>query len=76
MYYPYSNMTCKIPTDYILNFDSNYTLDEKSDFYYNIKKKFTSNYIDYIADREFEEVFVNGKNSSEKYFYIGEELFN
>ena len=76
LYYPYSNTTCKIPTEYIFNFDSNYTLDEKSDFYYNIKKKFSSNYIDYIGDKELEEVYVNGKNSSEQYFYIDEELFN
>ena len=76
LYYPYSNMTCKIPTEYIFNFASNYTLDEKSDFYYTIKKKFSSNYIDYIGDTEFEEVFVNGKNSSEQYFYINKELFN
>ena len=75
-YYPYSNTSGKIPTEYLYNLDTTFTMDEKSDFYYNIKKTFTSNYIDYIGDREFEEVFVNGKNSSEQYFYVNEELFN
>ena len=75
-YFPYSNSSGKIATEYIFNLNSNYTINEKSDFYYNIKKIFTSNYLDYIGEKDFEEVFVNGKNSSEQYFYINEEIFN
>ena len=75
-YYPHSTSTGKIPTEYIFNWDTNYSIDEKKEFNYNIKKTFTSNYMDHIGDTEFEEVFVNGKNSSEQYFYINEELFN
>ena len=75
-YFPHSTSTGKIPTEYIFNRDSNYTINEKKDFYYNIKKTFTSNYIDYIGDTEFEEVFINGKNSSGQYFYVDEEIFN
>ena len=76
LYYPNSNNTVKIPIEYIFNSDSNYTLDEKSDFYYTVKKTFSSNYKDYIGNRELEEVFVNGKNSSGQNFYINGELFN
>ena len=75
-YFPHSTSTGKIPTEYIFNRDSNYTINEKKDFYYNIKKTFTSNYIDYIGDTEFEEVYLNGKNSSGQYFYVDEEIFN
>ena len=69
-------MTCKIPTEYIFNFNSNYTLDEKSDFYYNIKKNLHQIILIILVIGNLKKFFVNGKNSSEQYFYIGEELFN
>ena len=75
-YFPHSTSTGKIPTEYIFNLNSTFKLDEKTDFYYNIKKKFSSNYIDNIGDSKYGEVFVNGKNSSGQDFYIGGENFN
>ena len=75
-YYPYSTSSDKVSSEYIFNWNSNYAVDEKEDFYNVIKKIFSSNYNDYITDIEFEEVFVNGKNSSEQFFYQNGELFN
>ena len=75
-YYPNSYSTGKISSEYIFRWDSNYAVDEKQDFYNIIEKTFTSNYIEYIGDIEFEEIFVNGKNSSTQYFYRDGELFN
>ena len=75
-YFPHSTSTGKIPTEYIFNLNTIFKLDEKTNFYYNIKNKFSSNYIDYIRNSESDEVFVNGKNSSGQYFYINGEKFH
>ena len=68
-YYPFLTTTGKIPTEYIFGWDLDYKLEEKVNFYYHIKKIFSSNYIDYIGDTITDEIYVNGKNSSGQYFY-------
>ena len=75
-YFPHSTSTGKIPTEYIFNLNTTFKLDEKTDFYYYIKKKFSSNYIDYIGESVYDEVFVNGKNSSGQEFDIDGEKFH
>ena len=69
-YFPESIGSPKIPTEYIYDRDTNYKLNEKIDFN-NIKKIFSSNYIDYMGESLFDEVYVNGKNSSGQYFFKG-----
>ena len=75
-FFPLSTGTSKIPTEYIFNWNFSFYLNEKINFYYNIKKYFSSNYINYIGQNIFNEIFVNGKNSSEQYFYINKIAFN
>ena len=75
-FFPLSIGSSKIPTQYIFDWNFNFFLNEKVNFYYNIKKYFTSNYINYIGKNIFDEIFINGKNSSEQYFIVDGISFN
>ena len=66
----------KTITDYIYSWKLNYNLDEKSYFYDETKKIFSSSYIDYMNNSTDGEIYINGKNSSEQYFYIKGEKYN
>ena len=60
----------------IFKWDLNFNLEEKDYFYNNIRNIFSSNYIDKIGDSIFDEVYVNGENSSEQYFYLNGKKLN
>ena len=65
----------KTITDYIYNWKLKYNLDEKSYFYDETKKIFSSNYIDYMNNSIDDEIYINGKNSSEQYFFMKGKKF-
>jgi len=70
-YFPNGPDNPKTITENIFNWDLGYNLDEKSNFYNNIKNILTSNYIDYIGNNSDQyEVYVNGKDSSMQYFFL------
>ena len=76
-YFPQSTSSGKIPVEYVFNWMEAYKLKEKRLFKNNINKIFSSNYNKYIINNSmYDEVYVNGKNSSEQYFYINGEKFN
>ena len=59
-FFPMSTTTSKIPTQYIFDWNFSFYLDEKVNFYYNIKNFFSSNYINNIGDNMNEEIYING----------------
>ena len=74
-YFPQGTISPKTSTENIYKWGIDYLLTEKNYFHDHIRKVMSSNYIDNIGDSNDDEVFVNGKNSSEQYFYInGEKL--
>ena len=75
LYFPLETSTPKTPTEEIYNWVIGYILSEKAFFRDNIDIILTSNYIDYIGRNNHEEIFVNGKNSSEQTFYINDEKY-
>ena len=76
-YFPQSTSSGKIPVEYVFNWMEAYKLKEKRLFKNSINKIFSSNYNKYIINNSmYDEVYVNGKNSSEQYFYINGEKFN
>ena len=60
----------KTLTESIFDWQIEYNLDEKANFYRNHKKIFSSNYIEYISNSLNEEIFVNGKNAQMQFFFI------
>ena len=76
-YFPQSTSAGKIPVEYVFNWRKNYKLNEKEFFKGSMNKIFSSNYNKYIINNSmYDEVYINGKNSSEQYFYINGEKFN
>ena len=75
-YFPQGGKIPKTATQNIYKWGINYILEEKTYFHDYIRKIMTSNYINNIGESIYDEVFVNGKNSSEQFFYINEEKFN
>ena len=78
-YFPESIEYAYAPTENIFGVGKNFFLEEKNYFYNHIQKLMTSNYIKYINDNNdsfLEEVFINGQNSFDQYFYFNGEIFN
>ena len=78
-YFPESIEYAYAPTENIFGVDKNFFLEEKNYFYNHIQKLMTSNYIKYINDKNdffLDEVFINGQNSFDQYFYFNGEIFN
>ena len=74
-YFPQGSISPKTSTENIYRWDKNYNLNEKIYFYDNVRKIFSSNYIDYLGTSPYDEIYVNGKNSSGQHFFInGEKL--
>ena len=68
-YFPQGTISPKTSTENIYKWSNEFSLSEKVYFYNNIRKIFSSNYIEYLSDYSINnEIFVNGKNSSEQYF--------
>ena len=77
-YYPQSNNTIKTPAESIFRWDRNFYLGEKINFINNVQKLITSNYIKYITESgssSFEEIKINGVNTSEQYFSLNGEKY-
>ena len=75
MYFPQGDSTPKTSTEQIFNWHVKYYISEKDFFLNNIDTILTTNYIDQIGINIYNEVFVNGKNSSEQIFYINKKEF-
>ena len=75
-YYPEGPISPRTSMENIFKWNLNFNLEEKDYFYNNIRKIFSSNYIDKIGDQIFDEVYVNGENSSEQYFYLNGKKLN
>ena len=73
-YFPQSTSSPKTSTEYIFDWDRTYKLEEKNNFN-KIRKIFSSNYIDYLGNSVYDEIFINGKNSSEQFFYVNEKKY-
>ena len=74
-YFPQGTSTPKTSTEQIYNWIMNFKLAEKTYFHDNIRKIISSSYNDYIGNSLFDEIYINGKNNSEQYFFINEEEF-
>ena len=81
-YYPQNTGDSKTPTENIFRWDRKFYLEEKTYFKNHIQKLMTSNYNNIINDEEtsssnsiFDEIKVNGVNTSEQYFYLNKEKY-
>ena len=77
-YFPQMDNSTKTPTENIFRWETKYFLKEKTYFINSIQKLITSNYNSYInsGNSLFDEIKINGVNTSEQYFYInGEKYF-
>ena len=68
-YFPQGPVSPKTSTENIYNWNINYSLKEKTHFYNEIRKIFSSNY-NGVFFSEYEEIFVNGENTSNQFFTI------
>ena len=66
----------KTSTDEIFRWADNYILDEKSFYHDIIRKIMSSNYIEYIGDSIYDEVYINGQNSSNQTFFVNGKEYN
>ena len=73
-YFPQGSVIAKTSTENIFRWDLNFILEEKAQFYNILRKIFSSNYNDNISGI-FDEIYINGKDSNEQYFYLGGEKF-
>ena len=72
-YFPQMIEEALTPSEAIFTWDKNFFVKEKDDFINYIQKLMTSNYIKYINDSLWDEIYINGENNSEKYFYFNGE---
>ena len=61
------------PSEAIFTWDKNFFVKEKDDFINYIQKLMTSNYIKYINDSLWDEIYLNGENNSGQYLYFNGE---
>jgi len=81
-YYPENKDDTKTCTENIFRWDRKFYLEEKTYFKDHIQKLMTSNYNNIINDEEsssptaiFNEIKINGVNTSEQYFYLNKEKY-
>jgi len=81
-YYPQSTEDSQSATENIFRWDRKFYLEEKTYFKDHIQKLMSSNYNNMINDEEssssnfiFDEIKINGVNTSEQYFYLNKEKF-
>ena len=77
-YFPQSHDNFKTSTENIFRWDRKFFLEEKTYFLNHIQKMITSNYNQRIKDDTysmFEEIKINGINTSDQYFYFNGEKF-
>ena len=74
-YFPEGTITPKTLTENIFKWGIKYILNEKTYFHEHIRKIMSSNYIENISDSIYDEVYANGKNSNDQFFYVNGEKF-
>ena len=78
-YYPQMTDSVATPTENIFRWNRNFYLQEKTNFMNNIQKIITSNYNNYLNSNStnslFDEIKINGENTSEQYFYFNGDKF-
>ena len=77
-YYPQMDSIAKTPSENIFRWDRKFYLQEKTFFMNNIQKIITSNYYKLINESGnsfFDEIKINGVNTSEQFFYFNGEKF-
>ena len=77
-YYPQNNDNSKTTVENIFRWDRKFYLEEKTYFMNHIQKLMTSNYYRYLNETNssiFEEIKINGVNTSDQYFYFNGEKF-
>ena len=72
-YFPKGTISPKTATENIYKWENHYKLEEKDYFHEHVKKIMSSNYLDYISDSNYQEIYVDGKNGSNQFFYVNEE---
>ena len=72
-YFPQMIEEALTPSEAIFTWDKNFFVKEKDDFINYIQKLMTSNYIKYINDSLWDEIYLNGENNSGQYFYFNGE---
>ena len=72
-YFPQMIEEALTPSEAIFTWDKNFFVKEKDDFINYIQKLMTSNYIKYINDSLWNEIYINGENNSGQYFYFNGE---
>ena len=72
-YFPKGTISPKTATENIYKWENHYKLEEKDYFHEHVKKIMSSNYLDYIRDSNYQEIYVDGKNGSNQFFYVNEE---
>ena len=77
-YFPQMNNSIRTPAENIFNWERSFYLGEKMNFINNIQRLLTSNYIKYLSDNSsslFEEIKINGENTSDQYFSFNNEKY-
>ena len=74
-YFPENPEETLTLSENIYRWDKKFFLQEKMHFLINIEKLMTSNYIKYINDSLYEEVFVNGENSNNQFLMHFDKYF-
>ena len=77
-YFPHKIEEALTITENIYGSDQKFFIEEKTDFLNRVQNMMTSNYIKNIEmgnNNLWEEVFVNGQNKSEQYFYFQGEKY-
>ena len=69
-YFPQSRDSPKTITENIFQWNDNFSLEEKSYFFNTIQKKLTSSYNKLITFQLYDEVYVNGENSTGQHFFV------
>ena len=72
-YYPQMVEEALTPSEAIFSWNRNFFVEEKDYFLNHVQKLLTSNYIKYINDSLWDEVYINGENKDEQYFYFNGE---
>ena len=74
-YFPNNPEEALTVTENIFSNGKTFFLEEKTYFTNYIQKLMSSNYIKYINNSIYSEIFVNGKNSNDQIFYLNGEKF-
>ena len=75
-YFPENQEEALTLTENLFGWDKKFFLEEKMHFLNKIQRLMTSNYIKYINDSIYSEIFINGENADNQIFYLNGEKFH